>query len=74
MNVPRFPYAGYVLIEGDIDLFGRVCAYKVEGTDYSIVRTAMGWRARKIRTMHGPPYDSAYAVVGYLKRQGYLRP
>jgi hypothetical protein len=73
VNVPRFDYAGYVLIEGDIDLFGRVCAYKVEGTDYSIVRTSMGWRARRIRTLQGPPYESAPAVIMYLKRQGYLR-
>lgn len=70
---------GWTLIEGDIDLFGRVQVYALKGTPYEIHRTPFGWRAKLARHGHAKrtfksgPYESAPAVVAYLSKYGQIR-
>lgn len=74
MNVEHEIEGGWVLIEGDLDLFGKVQSYRIKGTRYDVVRTPKGWRARI--TAHGnarrafksAPFNSAPEVVRYLAK------
>jgi hypothetical protein len=71
---------GWVLIEGDIDLRGRVQWYRLEGTPWEIHRTEKGWRAKTAahgnarRAFKSGPYESAPDVVRYLIKWKGLRP
>ncbi|MBS45606.1 MAG: hypothetical protein CMH83_21030 [Nocardioides sp.] len=68
-----------MLVERDVDLFGRVCSYAIEGTAYEVVRTPVGWRARLAQHGHArrafksAPYESAPQVVRYLVKYAHLR-
>jgi len=70
---------GWTLIEGDVDLFGRVQVYRLKDSSYDIVRTPNGWRARLTANGHAKRafksanYESAPAVVAYLVKWRGLR-
>ncbi len=72
MDVEHEIQDGWVLVEGDMDLFGRVQAYHLKDSPYDIVRTPSGWRARLTahgyakRSFKSGNYESARAVVAYL--------
>ena len=70
---------GWVLIERDMDLFGHVLVYAVEGTGWEVARTGSGWRARLAthgkarRAFRGPGWESAPQCVRYMERYAIIR-